>query len=147
MPPLTLWMPNRQLIYALNFISYLTENIVYLHCTRKPFFIPKKSNQCLTFCGPCIMILLRTKDQQDAFFKFIYFNSHHLYVLNRLAIHHQEVALLNVRHMVFIMHLCWLAARENAIIEIIEIKKNNKYYTTNWCLLWKSHGTYKCTVW
>jgi len=42
------------------------------------------------------------------FFFLIYF-SNPLHVLNGLAIHHQEVALLYIQHMVFIMHLCLLA--------------------------------------
>jgi len=35
----------------------------------------------------------------------IYFNNHLLHVSNRLTIHHQEVALLYMQHMIFIMHL------------------------------------------
>jgi hypothetical protein len=38
-------------------------------------------------------------------FCLIYFNNHPLHVLNRLTIHHQEVALLYMQHVVFIMHL------------------------------------------
>jgi hypothetical protein len=56
------------------------------------------------------MCVLCNKDQQDALFLKINFNNHHLCVSNRLTIHHQEVALLYMQHMVFIMHLCWLAA-------------------------------------
>jgi len=41
---------------------------------------------------------------------FIYSNNHPLRVSNKLAIHHQEVALLYLQHTVFIMHLRWLAA-------------------------------------
>jgi hypothetical protein len=42
----------------------------------------------------------------------IYFNNNPLHVSNRLTIHHQEVALLYMQHMVrvFIVHLRWLAA-------------------------------------
>jgi len=61
------------------------------------------------------MILLCSKNQQDALFCYLFL------FLNRLTTHYQEVALLNMQHMVFIMHLCWLAASTNAIIEIIEI--------------------------
>jgi len=40
----------------------------------------------------------------------IYFNNNPLHVSNRLTIRHQEVALLYMQHMVFIVHLRWLAA-------------------------------------
>ena len=54
--------------------------------------------------------MLHNKDQQDALFFWIYFNNHPLLISNRLTIHHQEVALLYVQHVVFITHLRWLAA-------------------------------------
>jgi hypothetical protein len=57
------------------------------------------------------MIFLRNKDQKDALFSLISFNNHHLHVSNKLTIHHQEVALLYLQYMVFIMHLCCVAAR------------------------------------
>jgi hypothetical protein len=50
--------------------------------------------------------MLHNKDQQDALFSMIYFDNHPLDVLNRLTIHHQEVSLLYVQHVVFIMYLC-----------------------------------------
>jgi hypothetical protein len=43
----------------------------------------------LLFCGPCIVIYLHIKDQQDALSLLIYFNN--LHASNRLSVHHQEV--------------------------------------------------------
>ena len=39
------------------------------------------------------------------FFYLMYFNNHPLHVSNRLTIHHQEVVLLYMQHIVFIMHI------------------------------------------
>ena len=49
--------------------------------------------------------MLHNKDHQDALVFMFYLNNHPLHVLNRLTIHHQEVALLYVQHVVFIVHL------------------------------------------
>jgi hypothetical protein len=49
------------------------------------------------------MYLLCNKDQQDALFSLIYFNNHPLHVSNRLTIHHQEVALLYMQCVVFVI--------------------------------------------
>ena len=51
------------------------------------------------------MIYLRNEDQEGALFFLVYFNNHPLHVSDRLTIHCQEVALLCLQHMVFIMHL------------------------------------------
>ena len=44
------------------------------------------------------------------FSPLVYSSNHHLHVWNRLAIHHQAVALLYLQLMVFIMHLRWLTS-------------------------------------
>jgi hypothetical protein len=51
------------------------------------------------------MIYLRNTDQQGALFPLVYFSNHSLRVSNGLTIHRQEVALLYMQHMVFIVHL------------------------------------------
>jgi len=55
------------------------------------------------------------------FSRLIYFNNNPLHVSNRLTIHHQELALLYMKHMVFITHLRWLAA-SNIRVENVQAR-------------------------
>jgi len=47
------------------------------------------------------VIYLCNKDQRGELFFLVYFSNHPLYVLNRLTIRYQEVALLYMQHMVY----------------------------------------------
>ena len=84
----------------------------HVHCKRRDYAVkskvPKSSKSwiflnSLTYSNVSVVSLLRNKDQQDALFFLIYFNNQPLHDSNRLTIHHQEVALLYIRHMVFLM--------------------------------------------
>jgi hypothetical protein len=70
------------------------------------------------------MIQLCNKDQQNALFSLIYFNNHPPHVSNRLPIHHQEVALLYMQHMVFIMLKILNLCKITYIVIVIESIKH-----------------------
>ena len=66
---------------------------------------------------------------------FYYSNNHLLHVSNRLTIHHQEVAVLYMQHVAFIMHLRWLVA---STIGVLAASQHRCMMNTTCCMYSKA---------